>query len=132
MSRYLILLMLNTPLVIAGLLNTLLTYKLKQINYRQFVLRMVLWLFVLAGLIFAQFIYNFLFSNHLTETEPLSLFDVIQITGIVFILLMASRTYTRVDILEQRLQQLHQDTSIHLSEPLRNPSETKARKIMSK
>ena len=58
----------------------------------------------------------FLFSKKLTTTEPLSLFDVIQITGIVITFFIATRAYTKIDLLEGRLQDLHRELSIRLAQ----------------
>lgn len=115
MSRYFILIILNTPLIVAAILNATVAYKLKRTNKRRFIFRVLFWLSIFAGLIFAQPIYVFLFSNNLTQTEPLSLFDVIQITGIIFSLFIVNQAYAKVDRLEQRFQNLHQELSIMLS-----------------
>lgn len=74
------------------------------------------WMLVLIGLAAIKPIYEFLFSNNLTNTEPLSLFDVIQITGIVMVFFIAIRTRTKVENLERRVQDLHQELSIRLSQ----------------
>lgn len=115
MSRYVILIILNTPLVIAGVLDAVVSYKLQRSSRRRFIFRLAVWTIIFAGLLFTQSIYDFLFSNQLTETEPLSLFDVIQITGIIFTFFIANQAYTKVDILERRVQDLHQELSIQLS-----------------
>jgi hypothetical protein len=115
-SRYLILIILNTPLLLAAMLNTFVGYKLKHVSKKRFILSMSFWLLLLAGLFAMQPIYDFLFSNNLTRTEPLSLFDVMQITGIIFTLLLANKAYGKVDSLERRIQELHQELSIELSE----------------
>ena len=115
MSRYLILVLLNTPLIIAGLLGALVDFKLGKLRRRKFIFQVVLWLLIFAGLIFAKPIYEFLFSNNLTQSEPLSLFDVIQITGIITVLFIANRSRIKVEILERRVQDLHQELSIILS-----------------
>ncbi len=116
MSRYLILLILNAPFIVAALLNALIDYKMHKITQKKFWLQTAVWLFISAGLLLAQPIYKFLFSNNLTQTEPLSLFDVIQITGIVFLLFVTNRARTKTEFLERRLQDLHQELSIKLSE----------------
>ncbi len=116
MSRYLILIILNTPLIIAAMINTLVGYKLKRMTRRRFFFGMAFWLILLAGLISVQPIYNYLFSNNLTKSEPLSLFDVLQITGIIFTLLLANKAYGKADLLERRVQDLHQELSIRLSD----------------
>jgi hypothetical protein len=114
-SRYLILLLLNTPFIIAALVNALVTYKLSKMSRPRFIFQVILWLAVFAGLALAKPIYEFLFSNNLTHTEPLSLFDVMQITGIVGIFFIANRTRAKVEALERRVQDLHQELSIRLA-----------------
>ena len=116
MSRYIILLILNAPFILAALLNALVDYKMHKISRKKFSVQFVLWLFILTGLALAQPIYKYLFSNNLTASEPLSLFDVIQITGIVFLLFVTNRTRTKAEAIERRLQDLHQEISIALSE----------------
>ncbi len=116
MSRYLILLLLNTPFVTAGLVNALVKFKLKKVSRRRFILESVIWIVVFIGLASIKPIYEFLFSNNLTQTEPLSLFDVAQITGIVAVTFVASRTRAKLDALERRVQDLHQELSIRLAE----------------
>ena len=91
MSRYLLLVILNTPLVIAGIMNATVAYKLKRTNLRRYMFRVIVWLTIFFGLVFAQPIYNYLFSNNLTQTEPLSLFDVIEVTEIIFVLIIANQ-----------------------------------------
>lgn len=116
MSRYLILVLLNIPLITAGLLSATVAYKMHRIGKRRFALRSALWLAILLGLAFAEPIYSFLFSRNLTETEPLSLFDVIQITGIVFVIFIVSQAYAKVYQLEHKIHELHQEVSIRLSD----------------
>lgn len=115
MSRYLLLIILNMPFIIAGILSATVNYKLKRISTRTLILRVTLWTVVFIGLILAEPIYNYLFSNGLTQTEPLSLFDVIQITALVFVLYVSTRTRAKLDRLEKRVQDLCQELSIKLS-----------------
>jgi hypothetical protein len=119
-SRYLLLLILNAPFIIAGLINSVVSYKLSKISKQRATLQIVLWSVVLIGLVLAKPIYQFLFTNNLTDTEPLSLFDVIQITGIVILLFMANRARTKLDALERRVQDLHQELSIRLSSKMKD------------
>lgn len=116
MSRYTILILLNAPLISAALLNALVSYKLNRSSKKRFILRSLFWTSILVALIFTEKIYTYLFSNNLTSTEPLSLFDVIQITGIVLVLYIANKAYAKAETLEKRLQDLHQEVSIVLSE----------------
>ena len=116
MSRYAILVLLNLPLITAALLGAFVDFKLHKISHKKLLVQLFVWLVILSGLVSAHFIYQFLFANNLTQTEPLSLFDVIQITGIVVVLFMANRSRIRVENLERRLQDLHRELSIRLSE----------------
>ncbi len=115
MSRYLILIILNTPIVIAGLLNALVDYKTKKFPRKKFIIQLSIWLVIFLGIASTKFIYDSLFSNHLTATEPLSLFDVIEITGIILVLFMANRTRIKLETLERRVNNLHKELSIRLS-----------------
>jgi hypothetical protein len=114
MSRYLLLLLLNLPFVMAGLLGALTQYKLRKSSKRRFIAQTILWLTILTGLITAQPLYEWLYDRNLTQTEPLSLFDVIQITAIVVVFYTANRTRSKLEETERRLQDLHQELSIRL------------------
>lgn len=102
-------------MVTAGIISSVVAYKLKHSSKRQFIFRLSLWLTIMLGLIFAESIYRFLFTRQLTQTEPLSLFDVMQITGIIFTLFIANRAFIKADRLERKVQDLHQALSIKLS-----------------
>ena len=115
MSRYVILVILNAPLIFFGMVNSLVGYKLNRMTRKRFILGMLFWIVILIGLICVRPIYSFLFSKNLTQTEPLSLFDVMQITGIIFTLIIANRAYGKVHLLERRVNDLHQELSIMLS-----------------
>ena len=115
MSRYTILILLNVPIIIAGVTNALVSYKLSRVSRRKFIFRLTLWLSILLAIVFTEDIYNYLFSNNLTQTEPLSLFDVIQITGIILVFFIANQAFNKADRLERRIQELHQELSIKIS-----------------
>ena len=119
MSRYTILLILNTPFILAGVVNALVAHKVGRLSQKKFWLQLILWFVILCGLFLAQPIYHFLFTNNLTNTEPLSLFDVIQITGIVWLLYTGNRARGRLDLLERRMQELHRELSIRLAKDTR-------------
>jgi hypothetical protein len=87
-----------------------------KLSRKKYVLQLFIWVIILAGLASAKYIYEFLFSHKLTETEPLSLFDVIQITGVITVLFMANRSRIKLEATEKRIQDLHQELSIRLSE----------------
>jgi hypothetical protein len=115
-SRYLILILLNLPLIIFGLLGSLIDYKTGKISKNKYWFLTALWTVILFGLIIAGPFYHYLYAHHKTRTASLSLFDVIQFTGIIYILFMANRSRIKADVLERRVQDLHQELSIRLSE----------------
>lgn len=115
MSRYLLLLLLNTPLVIAAILGAITRYKLQRLTMRQLVVQLLFWSMIFIGLAVAEYVYEWLFSLNLTKTEPLSLFDVVQISGIITLLFIVNRLRTKVDAASRRVELLHQEISIRFS-----------------
>lgn len=115
MSRYLLLLILNLPFILLSILSAITRYKLKKSSKKRLIFQVSLWMMVFVGLSLAETIYNWLFQHKLTQTEPLSLFDVIQITAIIIVFYIASRSHTKIETLEKRVQDLHQELSIRMS-----------------
>jgi hypothetical protein len=113
------------PLIIAGMMNAVVNYKLGHTSRKRFTFKFLFWLIILLGIVFAEPLYEFLFSNNLTQTEPLSLFDVMEITGIIFTIFIANQAYGKADVLERRVQDLHQELSIRLSKELEQPRDRK-------
>jgi len=115
MSRYFLLLLLTSPFILLSILSALTKYKLGRSTKKHFVIQVVIWLLIFIGLASAESIYIWLFQHKLTQTEPLSLFDVIQITAIIIVFYVANRSRSKIEILEKRVQDLHQELSIRLS-----------------
>lgn len=116
MSRYFLLLLLTSPFILLSILSALTKYKLGRSTKKHFLIQVVVWLLILIGLASAESIYIWLFQHRLTQTEPLSLFDVIQITAIVVVFYIANRSRSKIETLEKRIQDLHQELSIRLSD----------------
>lgn len=114
-SRYLLLLLLNLPFIIAAVISQITLYKLGKSSKKRLYVQLVIWLVILIGLISAEGFYEWLHSNGLTQTESLSLFDVVQITAIVMLLYVTNRSRQKIESLETRLNDLHQELSIRLS-----------------
>jgi hypothetical protein len=98
-----------------SILSAITKYKLGQLTKNRLIIQLVLWILIFIGLASAESVYNWLFQNNLTQTEPLSLFDVIQITAIVMVFYIANRSRAKIEFLEKRVQDLHQELSIRLS-----------------
>jgi hypothetical protein len=115
MSRYLILFLLNLPFILMAILGQITQYKLGRSSKRRFYVQIFIWVVIAAGLLSAEPFYNWLFSHGFTQTDSLSLFDVIQITAIVILFYIANRTRAKLEVLERRVQDLHQELSIKLA-----------------
>lgn len=115
MSRYILLLLFNLPFIILAIIGIITRYKMRRITKRRASIQVLLWLSLLFGLIIAEPFYRWLFSNNLTATDSLSLFDVVQITAIVLLLYLVNSIAIRLEQTEKRLNDLHQELSIRLS-----------------
>jgi len=115
LSRYTLLLLLNLPFIMAGILGAITQRKLGKSSNNRLIAQLLLWVAILCGLIMAEPLYDWLYGHQLTQTEPLSLFDVIQITAIIITFYIATRTRIKLEAVERRLNDLHQELSIRLS-----------------
>lgn len=115
MSRYILLLLINLPFILLAITGIITRYKMKRITKRRASIQLLMWLAVLLGLIIAEPLYHWLFEHNFTDADALSLFDVVQITAIVFLLYMLNGVATRLEQTEKRLNDLHQELSIRLS-----------------
>jgi hypothetical protein len=116
MDKYTLLILLNMPFVIFGLINAFILYRDSSLGRFSLFIRIVFWTLIALGLIFAQQVYNFLVRNDLTNSQPLSLADVVLVTGVNFCMFLSLRLYTRLEHTERRLTDLHEKLSIILSE----------------
>jgi hypothetical protein len=115
-SRYFLLLLFNLPFIIAGLVNIIAQYKLRRIKRSRLIMWLATWLVIFFGLLFAEPIYTLLFSSGLTASDSLSLFDVVQITAIVVLFYIVNRIRLKLEVIERRLKNLHQELSIKLND----------------
>lgn len=110
----------NLPFVFVGLLSITTQYKLGRTTKKRFYGQLLLWIIVLTGLVFAERAYTLLSQYGLTETDSLSLFDIVQITAIVMLFYVANRTRIQANNLEHRFNDLHQELSITISDMRRS------------
>ena len=116
MDKYRLLMILNTPLVLYGIVMAYNSRKKGNIRSVGFALRTLFWLAVLGGLWFAREIYDFLVVRGLTDSTPLSIADVVLVTGLSFCLFLILRLYSMIDSQERQFTALHEALSIELSE----------------
>jgi len=120
MSRYTLLFILNIPFIIISLIKLVTEYKLNKVSNRYFIVKVMFWITIMLGLMFIEPIYIWLYNQKLTISEPLSLFDVVQITAIVIVLYISDRTRSKLETTDRKLRDLHQELSIILSNKKQN------------
>lgn len=116
MDKYIVFIILNTPLVLYLMFNVVLLYKLKKLRPTQAAIRLALWSALLLGIWFTHPITDFLYQNELTASPPLSIFDVFLTTGILICFVMVGRAHTRLREIEDRFTKFHEKASIDFSE----------------
>lgn len=112
MDKYTLLLILNIPFVIFGVLRAIMVYRTQLVSKLNFLFRILIWILMLIALIFAQNIYEYLYSRGLTDSTPLSIADVVLVTGFMFCMFLSFRLYSKIDNLEKQITDLHEKLSI--------------------
>lgn len=113
--RYIILVLLNLPVILLALLNIITQYKLGKTTRRRFMRHIMTWLVLLIVLIGSFPAYNIFIGNALFDASELSLFDVAEITAIIFLFYVVNRQHQQIEKTEKNLRELHQELSIKLS-----------------
>ena len=114
--RYLILILLNVPIILLALVNIVTQFKLKKVSRYRFRNQIFIWRSVLIVVIGSFPVYNLLVGRPALDSHELSLFDIVEVTAIVFLFYMFNNQRQRIDQNEKRLRDLHQELSIRLSD----------------
>jgi hypothetical protein len=109
MSKYLILILLNIPLLTVGIVSAITEYKAaRSISRRKCIALVVFWLLVALALVALEPLYNVLVRANLTDSPPLSLFDMGLLTIIVFCLFFIMKMYSKMAVLNQKISRIHE------------------------
>ena len=114
--RYLILVLLNLPIILVALVNIVTQYKLNKVSKNRFRHQLIIWIIIMVALIGSFPLYNILNGKSALDSNELSLFDIVQTTAIIFLFYIANNQRQRNDQNERRLKALHQELSIKLSD----------------
>lgn len=114
--RYAILVLLNIPIILLALINIVTQYKIRKISRNRFKHQLAIWIIILVVLIGSFPLYNLLTGKQPLDSSSLSSFDIVQSTAIIFLFYALNNQRRKLDQLEQRLRDLHQEVSIKLSE----------------
>lgn len=113
--RYIILVLINLPVILVALTSMVTKYKLGRVSASRFRHQIILWTVILAVLISSFPLYNFLVGRPLLDSRELSLFDIVQTTAIIFLLYITNIQRQKTEQSEKRTRDLHQELSIILS-----------------
>ena len=114
--RYLILVLLNVPIILAALINIITQYKLRKVSLARFRHQLIIWLVIMIVLVRSFPMYNISLGHPPLDSSELSLFDILQTTAIILLFYIANTQRQRIDQNERRLRDLHQELSIKLSQ----------------
>lgn len=113
--RYLVLILLNLPIILLALVNFITRYKLNRIEKTRFRRQIIIWVVLLIVLISSFPVYNTLNNKPLLDSSELSLFDIIQTTAIIFLFYIVNRQRQKNEQLDKNLRDFHQELSIRIS-----------------
>ena len=109
--RYLILVLLNVPIILTALINIITQYKLRKVSTARFRHQLIIWLVIMVVLVGSFPMYNISLGHPPLDSSELSL----QTTAIILLFYIANTQRQRIDQNERRLRDLHQELSIRLS-----------------
>lgn len=113
--RYLILLLLNVPIIFVALLNFVTKYKMHRITKERFRFQVILWALLLIVLIGSFPVYNYLIGRPVLASNDLSFFDIVQTAAIVVLFYVINTQRQKIDQTERMVRDLHQELSIKVS-----------------
>lgn len=114
--RYILLVILNMPIIAFGLLNIFTQYKLGRMSKERLLHQISLWGGTLIVLISSFPAYNLFTGKPIFDSSELSLFDIFQTTAIIIIIYLLNRQRQKIEQNEKTIRDLHQELSIRLSE----------------
>ena len=111
-SKYNILIYFCVPILVLFLLRIYDNYKRKKISKRGMSILLGFWAFAFVGIIFNKYIFNFLEKSRLIDSTPLSLYDVVQITAIIFLIYIVFRQSFKIEDLKSKITKLNQEIAL--------------------
>lgn len=110
MSKYVLLVLINLPVVLIGIVRAITRYKTKpaRISRSKCILEVLFWISIGLGLSVVEPVYNTLIQHNLTNSPPMSLFDVVLLTLFVFALLLIVETNEELTALKKIVTRIHE------------------------
>ena len=117
--RYVILVILNLPVILLAYVNILTTYKLGKATRGRAYKSLLLWTAITIVLIGSFPVYNILTDKHIFDSQELTLFDIVQTTAIVYLIYIINHQRQKIELSNSRFKELVQELSIYLSDEKR-------------
>jgi hypothetical protein len=111
-SKYALLVIINIPILLIGIIGAVTNYKTSRISRQRCITQVTMWLLIGVLFVFIEPIYNSLIRHHLTESAPMSIFDMLLLTGIVFCLLLVKQANEKIMEMNKKLARLHENQAI--------------------
>ncbi len=112
LTKYNILIILCLPILILFLVRIYDNYKRKKISTRGLIILLIFWTILTLGILFNQQLFNYLEKSNLISSTPLSLYDTLQITAIIFLIYVVFRQTFRIEELQNKLSKLNQEIAL--------------------
>lgn len=118
--RYVILVLLNIPIILLALVNIFTQHKLNKVSKKRFQHQLILWSVTMLVLLGSFPVYNIFTGRPVLDSIELSLFDIFQTTAIVTLFYAINSQRQKIELSEKTIRDLHQELSIRLSENEKN------------
>jgi hypothetical protein len=113
--RYIILVLVNLPVILMALVNTIVSWKTGKVSGGRFRHQMILWGIILGVLIGSFPIYNLMAGRAVFDASELSAFDIVEITVIVYLIYVVNYQRRRTEGVEKMVRDLHREIAIKIS-----------------
>ncbi len=113
--RYIVLVLLNLPIILLALVNIITQYKMRRVSKARFRHQIILWVVILVVLISSFPVYNAINNRPPLDSAELSAFDIVEIVSIVFLIYVVNNQRQQLERTERLVRDLHQEISIRLS-----------------
>lgn len=111
-NKYNVLIYLTAPVIILFFFRIIDNYKRRRISFKSMAILLLFWLILTTGLIFNKYLFDFIRSSKLSDSTPLSLYDVVQISLIIFLIYIAFRHSFKIEELKNKITKLNQEIAL--------------------
>jgi hypothetical protein len=108
-NKYAVLIIVSLPLLLIAIVGSITNYKTNRITKRRCIIDVVFWLLIGILLIFIEPIYNTLIRHNLTNSAPMSIFDVILLTIILLCMILIKQINVKLSQLNKKVSRMHEN-----------------------